>query len=170
MVETGGRADGAHVLGRLLARYPVATEEVWRTTVNVARVHTPNQAINQTPAKAQAWLDIRFPAEDADLNGRAAVEVADYLGSFCDPGVEVEIDQLDPPQHADHDRPEIAALRLAANTRATAATSCLSTAPVTAGSIPVTASRRWPSASVEPGSTVRRSTRTSRPSRRTTVR
>jgi succinyl-diaminopimelate desuccinylase len=103
-----------NTLGRLLARYPVATEEVWRTTVNVARVHTPNQAINQTPAQAQAWLDIRFPAEDADLNGRAAVEVADYLGSFCDPGVEVEIDQLDPPQHADHDRPEIAALRLAA--------------------------------------------------------
>jgi succinyl-diaminopimelate desuccinylase len=87
---------------------------VWRTTVNVARVQTPNQAINQTPARAQAWLDIRFPAEDVDLNGRAVAEVADYLGSFCDPGVEVEIDQLDPPQHADHDRPEIAALRLAA--------------------------------------------------------
>jgi succinyl-diaminopimelate desuccinylase len=87
---------------------------VWRTTVNVARVQTPNQAINQTPAQAQAWLDIRFPAEDVDLNGRAMAEVVDYLGSFCDPGIEVEIDQLDPPQHADHDRPEIAVLRLAA--------------------------------------------------------
>ena len=36
----------------------------WRTTVNLARVHTPNQARNQIPAEAEAWLDIRFPSED----------------------------------------------------------------------------------------------------------
>jgi len=103
-----------NTLSRLLARYPVATEEAWRTTVNVSRVQTPNRAVNQTPAHAEAWLDIRFPAEDLDFNGRTPAEVADYLGSFCDPGVGVAIDQLDPPQHADHDRPEIAALRRAA--------------------------------------------------------
>jgi succinyl-diaminopimelate desuccinylase len=103
-----------NTLSRLLARYPVATEEVWRTTVNLARVETPNHAFNQTPAQAQAWLDIRFPAGDVDLNGQAPAEVAEYLGSFCDPGVEVAIDQLDPPHHADHNRPEIAALRQAA--------------------------------------------------------
>jgi succinyl-diaminopimelate desuccinylase len=103
-----------NTLGRLLERYPVATEEVWRTTVNVSMVRTPNQAFNQTPARAEAWLDIRFPAEDADLNGRSAADVAGYLASFADPGVAVAIDQFDPPQHADHDRPEIAALRRAA--------------------------------------------------------
>jgi succinyl-diaminopimelate desuccinylase len=103
-----------NTLGRLLERYPVATEEVWRTTVNVAMVQTPNQAVNQTPAQAEAWLDIRFPAEDTDLNGRSAADAAGYLASFADPGVAVAIDQFDPPQHADHDRPEIAALRQAA--------------------------------------------------------
>ncbi len=30
-------------------------------------MHTPNQARNQIPAEAEAWLDIRFPPEDADL-------------------------------------------------------------------------------------------------------
>lgn len=103
-----------NTIARLLARYPVATEEVWRTTVNVANISTPNQAVNQTPERAQALLDIRFPTEDGDLNGRDAIEVAGYLASFAEPGVTVTIDEFDPPQHADHDRPEIAALRRAA--------------------------------------------------------
>src|SRR5215470_18768624 len=33
-------------LANLLAAYPVATEEAWRTTVNLARIETPNQAWN----------------------------------------------------------------------------------------------------------------------------
>jgi hypothetical protein len=39
-------------LARLLATYPVATEEAWRTTVNLARIETPNRAWNQIPALA----------------------------------------------------------------------------------------------------------------------
>ncbi len=66
----------------VLARYPVATEEVWRTTVNLARVQTPNQARNQIPELAEAWLDIRFPAEDADLNGKSAQEISHVPGGL----------------------------------------------------------------------------------------
>ena len=69
----------------VLARYPVATEEAWRTTVNVARVHTPNQARNQIPAEAEAWLDIRFPPEDTDLGGKTEAEIAAYLQSSQPP-------------------------------------------------------------------------------------
>jgi succinyl-diaminopimelate desuccinylase len=99
---------------RVLARYPVATEEEWRTTVNLARVHTPNQARNQIPAEAEAWLDIRFPSEDQDFNGRAAPEVAAYLQGFCEPGVTAVVDSLDAPHHTDRDRAEIGRLRAAA--------------------------------------------------------
>jgi succinyl-diaminopimelate desuccinylase len=102
---------------RLLARYPAATEEVWRTTVNLARVDTPNRAFNQIPAEAEAWLDIRFPAEDAELNDRTLQEVTEYLHAFCEPDVAVTIDQLDPPHHADHDRPEVEELRRAAQSQ-----------------------------------------------------
>jgi succinyl-diaminopimelate desuccinylase len=102
---------------RLLARYPVATEEVWRTTVNLARMDTPNRVFNQIPARAEAWLDIRFPAEDADLNNRTLPELTEYLETFSESGVTVTIDHLDPPHHSDHDRPEITELRRAARSQ-----------------------------------------------------
>jgi succinyl-diaminopimelate desuccinylase len=100
-------------LARLLARYPVATEEAWRTTVNLARVQTPNQARNQIPAEAEAWLDIRFPPEDGDLNGRTADEITAYLAGFCEPGVTPVVEHVDPPHHADRGRPEVLRLQQA---------------------------------------------------------
>jgi succinyl-diaminopimelate desuccinylase len=98
----------------LLARYPVATEEVWRTTVNVARVGTTNTAVNQIPADATGWLDIRFPPDDGDFSGRSEEQVVEHLSRFCAPGVSVEIDHMDPPHHADHDLAEVKLLRQAA--------------------------------------------------------
>ena len=94
----------------VLARYPVATEEAWRTTVNLARVHTPNQARNQVPAEAEAWLDIRFPPEDTDLAGKSTEQIAAYLQGFCEPGVTAVVDHVDAPQNADRGRPEITRL------------------------------------------------------------
>src|SRR5579875_177917 len=101
-------------LDRLLARYPVATEEAWRTTVNVARIQTPNQARNQVPAEAEAWLDIRYPPEDPDLPGRSAGEIGAYLATFCAPGVTPTVDYVDAPHHAGRDRPEVTMLARAA--------------------------------------------------------
>lgn len=101
-------------LAGLLARYPVPAAEEWRTTVNVARIDTPNQAFNQVPAVAEAWLDIRYPPEDTDFNGRTAEEIAGHLADFCAPGVTPSIDSADPPHHADPGRPELLALRRAA--------------------------------------------------------
>jgi succinyl-diaminopimelate desuccinylase len=101
-------------LANLLAAYPIATEEAWRTTVNIARIETPNQAYNQIPALAEARIDIRFPPEDTNLNGRTAAEITAYLASFCEPGVTPVVDQADPPHHADRHRPEIRSLQQAA--------------------------------------------------------
>jgi succinyl-diaminopimelate desuccinylase len=101
-------------LANLLAAYPVPAEEAWRTTVNVARIETPNQARNQIPALAEAWVDIRFPPEDNDLNGKTAEEITEFLASFCEPGVVPVVHLADPPHHADRQRPEIRALQRAA--------------------------------------------------------
>lgn len=101
-------------ISRLLAAYPVATQEAWRTTVNVARVQTKNQARNQVPAEAEAWLDIRFPAQDADLAGRTAQQITAYLGGFCEPGVTPVVDRIDPPHHADPAHPDVLRLQQAA--------------------------------------------------------
>jgi succinyl-diaminopimelate desuccinylase len=54
-------------LDRIMRRYPVPAGERWATTVNVARLETPNRAVNQVPAEATAWLDIRFPPGDGDV-------------------------------------------------------------------------------------------------------
>jgi len=98
----------------LLARYPVATEEVWRTTVNLSRVGTRNRGRNQVPADAEALLDIRFPPDDMDLTGKTTAEVTAYLQGFCEPGVTPVVDLLDQPHRADRDRPEVLRLQAAA--------------------------------------------------------
>jgi succinyl-diaminopimelate desuccinylase len=102
----------AEAVTRLLQRYPVPEHEVWRTTVNLARLDTPNQAVNQVPDEAGAWLDIRFPAEDSDFAARTPEEIAAYLKSVT--GVEVEVEALGAPHHADPANPDVEALRRAA--------------------------------------------------------
>jgi succinyl-diaminopimelate desuccinylase len=98
-------------IGSVLAAYPVPTEEAWRTTVNLARIQTPNTARNQIPDAAEAWLDIRFPPQDTDFNGRTAAEIAGYLSGFCEPGVIAVVEHADPPHRADPDRPDVRALQ-----------------------------------------------------------
>jgi len=99
---------------KLLAIYPVPAQEEWRTTVSLASVSTTNQARNQVPGQAKAWLDIRFPSSDANLYGAGPDEIAGYLQSFCEPGVTAVIETADQPHRADPDGAEIAALRRAA--------------------------------------------------------
>ena len=101
-------------LDNVLAKYPAVTEEAWRTTVNVARIDTPNQAFNQIPASVEAWLDIRFPPEDADLNGKTVDEITMYLAAFCEAGVTPTVHQADPPHDSDRSRREVRQLQQAA--------------------------------------------------------
>jgi len=99
---------------KLLTRYPVPAGEQWRTTVNLASVSTANQARNQVPADAEAWLDIRFPAADPDLYGATREQVTAYLQGFCEHGVTAVVATADQPHRARLDSVEIDALRRAA--------------------------------------------------------
>lgn len=80
-----------------LTRYPMPTREVWRTTVNVARIATHDDGT------AEAWLDIRYPPDDPD-------PIAIFDGVR---GVTVILDEHDPPHHTDPGLVEIEALRRA---------------------------------------------------------
>jgi succinyl-diaminopimelate desuccinylase len=100
-------------LDALLAAYPTPAEEAWRTTINVAKITTSNQSTNRIPADATAALDIRFPPEDSDLNGRTIAQITEFLGSFCLPGVTVVVDEPAPPHWAAPDSTEVAALQQA---------------------------------------------------------
>ncbi|GAA3861851.1 M20/M25/M40 family metallo-hydrolase [Saccharothrix violaceirubra] len=98
----------------LLAAYPVPDAEAWRTTVTVSRIVTPNETLNQVPAEATAWLDVRFPAEDTGFAGRTPEEVRAHLAALCPPGVEVSVPTLESPHRADPDGVHVRALRAAA--------------------------------------------------------
>jgi succinyl-diaminopimelate desuccinylase len=101
-------------VGGILRRYPVPAAEQWTTTVNVARIETGNQAVNQVPADATAWLDIRYPPEDTDFAGRSGAEIAAHLRDVGGGVLDVHVDSLGPPHHANPAGAEIALLRAAA--------------------------------------------------------
>ncbi|MEV4352242.1 M20/M25/M40 family metallo-hydrolase [Actinoplanes sp. NPDC049596] len=98
-------------VNKLLAAYPMPAAEAWRTTVNVARIDTPNRAINQVPAEADALIDIRFPPEDLDFAGRTPDQVADHLRKLT--GVDVDVRALGAPHRADPDSDDLKQLRQA---------------------------------------------------------
>jgi succinyl-diaminopimelate desuccinylase len=102
-------------IGAVLGRYPTPAAEEWRTTVNLARVETGNQAVNQVPADATAWLDVRFPPTDPDFAGREPEEIASFLRELS--GVEVFVDSLGAPHRADPGSADVGRLREAARSQ-----------------------------------------------------
>lgn len=98
-------------IDRLMRRYPVPSAEAWTTTVNVARIETPNTAANQVPASATAFLDIRFPPADTDFAGCTPAQVAEHLSAVA--GVPVEVASLGQPHETSPDNPFLASLRAA---------------------------------------------------------
>ncbi|GLW31826.1 M20 family metallopeptidase [Actinoplanes regularis] len=91
---------------RLLGHYPLPADDAWATTVNLARIETTNEAVNQVPADATAWLDIRYPPEDTALTGRSADEIAAHLRAVIDPtgtetALEVLVESVGTPHRAD---------------------------------------------------------------------
>ncbi|MCA2214279.1 M20 family metallopeptidase [Jidongwangia harbinensis] len=98
----------------ILRRHPVPAGEQWTTTVNVARIGTGNRAVNQVPADATAWLDIRFPPEDEAFAGRTPDEIVAHLGALGGERVTVTVEAFAPPHRADPAGAEVRLLRDAA--------------------------------------------------------
>ncbi|MCK5476252.1 MAG: M20/M25/M40 family metallo-hydrolase [Candidatus Pacebacteria bacterium] len=48
----------------LKKKYPISSDEIWRTTVNVSRIETENQAFNKIPDSCVSQLDVRFIPEE----------------------------------------------------------------------------------------------------------
>jgi succinyl-diaminopimelate desuccinylase len=102
-------------VGAVLGRYPPPEAEAWRTTVNVARIETGNRAVNQVPADATAWLDVRFTPADTDFAGREPAEIAARLKDLT--GLDVHVDSLGAPHRADPGSADVRRLREAARSQ-----------------------------------------------------
>jgi succinyl-diaminopimelate desuccinylase len=60
--------QGQRFVAQLLEKHPTPATQTWVTTVNVARIETPNLSFNKVPDHAEVWLDIRFvPADYATI-------------------------------------------------------------------------------------------------------
>jgi succinyl-diaminopimelate desuccinylase len=99
-------------VGAVLGRHPTPAAEAWRTTVNLARIGTGNRAVNQVPADATAWLDVRFPPDDSDFAGRSEDEIAAYFRELT--GLDAVVDSLGAPHRADPSSADVARLRASA--------------------------------------------------------
>lgn len=51
-------------LNALYKTFPIPKKEVWKTTVNVAKIETPNTTFNKVPKKCTISLDIRYIPKD----------------------------------------------------------------------------------------------------------
>lgn len=82
------------VLEKLYTLYPIPSEEVWETTVNVASMNTPNQTINVVPDKCEVALDIRYP------NGNA-IDIVHSIKNILPGNTEVVVLGTEPIQFTD---------------------------------------------------------------------
>lgn len=53
------------ILDKIEKTFPVPKKPVWRTTVNLAKISTPNMTANKVPDYAEALLDFRYVSADA---------------------------------------------------------------------------------------------------------
>ena len=95
-------------LASLVAAYPVATEEAWRTTVNLAGSR-PQPGLEPDPGAGGGVDRHPLPARDTDLNGKTAPGDHRLPGGVLRAGVTPVVDHADPPHHADRRRRRSAA-------------------------------------------------------------
>lgn len=100
------RGDNALVraqelIARLHNRFPIPQRQTWRSTINVAHIHTSNTTFNKVPDSAELWLDVRFVPQDRN-------SIHHTIAQLCAPYT-VEIVTHEPPlntpvHHADVQR------------------------------------------------------------------
>ncbi len=79
---------------RIAAAFPVPTTDAWATTVNLARIETPNVVFNKVPDDAHMWLDVRCtPADAATVIAR----IRECVGASCRVEVITDEPALDVP-------------------------------------------------------------------------
>ncbi len=90
--------DAQDFVAKLLKHYPVPTDEIWATTVNVASVGSSNATMNRVPDDAKLLLDIRYVADDPVFASKASVLA---FAHSLDPKAAVTIRQFEASHYAD---------------------------------------------------------------------
>jgi succinyl-diaminopimelate desuccinylase len=106
------------VITALTKHYPVPTQEAWKTTINVARISTSNDANNKVPDLCELYLDIRYLPEDENWNPAGPRDVKyesiiSYLRHIlpADLNVDIKILQYNYPLFTPDAHPDIEKLK-----------------------------------------------------------
>ncbi len=91
-------------LERLREAYPEAREELWKTTVNLAKIETPNLTFNKVPDSAYALLDVRYVPEDEQT-------IVAALQHLAGNDATIEVQVKEPPQFTDPENEYVRSLK-----------------------------------------------------------
>lgn len=92
------------VIDAVLKLYPIPRKEVWRTTANLTKISTTNNASNKVPDFAEAEFDIRYIPQDVK-------KIQYKLKKAVGRGVKIEFLRFDPPTFTDPDNEYVRKLR-----------------------------------------------------------
>ncbi len=104
-------------LDRLEKIKPVPKKEVWRTTVNLAKIETSNQTFNKVPDNAILFLDIRYIPEELrgkDFQKGKETLIKKLKKIFASDG-KLETILVEPPQLTNEKNPFVLALKKSIN-------------------------------------------------------
>ena len=85
-------------LNKLWCAFPIPEKELWKTTVNVARISTPNTTNNKVPDSACVQLDIRYIPDDKD-------QIVQTIRSLLPKSAKVDITENEPARSIHKDDP-----------------------------------------------------------------
>lgn len=92
-----------HFLDRLESVYPEPKQDEWKTSINLAKISTPNETLNRVPAHAEALLEIRPTPEEKD-------EILHNITKLLPDGFEMEVLLHEPTQYTDKNHPYVTLL------------------------------------------------------------
>ena len=92
------------VINTIKKEYPTPKKEVWRTTINIAKVTTNNETFNKVPDNCEAWLDIRYVPEESET-------IINKLKSLLLKDAELELKLKEPSQYTDENNQYVKQLR-----------------------------------------------------------
>lgn len=82
------------VINQLSAKYPHPKKPAWITTMNLAKIETPNPVFNKVPDEATAFIDIRYLKEDQ-------ATIIEDIKSLLPKNITMSIETFDPPMFTD---------------------------------------------------------------------
>ena len=93
-------------LQTIATQFPLPESESWRTTLNLAKIETPNTHMNKVPNEASALLEIRYVPEDSN-------QIEQVLRHSIPTNIELEILGNEPAQIVNETQSDIIALQQA---------------------------------------------------------